>query len=138
MLRTTLRILGTVLGLAVAAAIIEYVASESGEVVILRTTDAAGDIHETRLWVVEHDGSLWLRAGNPSGGWFARLSSRPEVVVVRGDASIAYRAVPTPDARDTINDRMQEKYGWADSYIGVFFSRAKKFPVRLLPVTPSH
>jgi hypothetical protein len=137
-LRNALRILGVLLGLAVAAAILEYVASESGEVVVLRTTDASGDFHETRLWVVDHDGSAWLRAGNPAVGWFERLSSRPEVVVVRGDASAAFRAVPTPEARDVVNERMQEKYGWADRYVSFFFSREKKIPVRLLPVTPAH
>ncbi len=36
-------------------------ASESGEVVVLTTADGA----TTRLWVVDHDGSAWLRSGAP-------------------------------------------------------------------------
>jgi len=137
MLRKTILALAGLLALALLIVGTQYVASESGEVVVLKTRDEAGGAHETRLWVVDHEGSAWLRAGNPSSGWFPRLSARPDVEVVRGSETIAFRAVPTPDARDTINDLMHEKYGWADSYISFFFARAKKIPVRLLPVTPS-
>jgi hypothetical protein len=137
MLRKTLLGLAGLLALGLSIVGTQYIASESGEVVVLQTRDEAGAVHRTRLWVVDHDGSAWLRAGNPSGGWFPRLSTRPDVVVVRGGESLAWRAVPTPEARDTINDLMHEKYGFADGYISFFFPRAKKIPVRLLPVIPS-
>ena len=139
MLGKTLRWLAGILALALLILGSQYVASESGEVVVLLTRDEAGGVHETRLWMVDHDGSPWLRAGNPSGGWFPRLSARPEVVVLRGSATITFQAAPTPEARDTINDLMHEKYGWADSYLCLFFPRAAKIPVRLLPaaaITP--
>ena len=83
--------LAAILALALLIVGTQYLASESGEVVVLRTRDEAGAVHETRLWVVDHDGSPWLRAGNPSGGWFPRLSARPEVVVVRGGETLAFR-----------------------------------------------
>jgi hypothetical protein len=137
MLRKTLLFLAGILALALVIVATQYVASESGEVVVLHTRDEAGAVHETRLWVVDHDGSAWLRAGNPSGGWFPRLSAQPNVTLIRGSEALAFQAVPTPEARDTINDLMHEKYGWADSYISFFFPRAKKIPVRLLPTTPS-
>jgi len=133
MLRKWIPWLGAILGIAIVVIGTQYLASESGEVVVLRTQDAAGGVHETRLWVVDHDGSAWLRAGNPSRGWFPRLTARPEVEVVRGGEVLAFQAVPTPEARDTINDLMQQKYGFADSYVSFFFPRAKKIPVRLLP-----
>jgi len=133
MLRKALRWMAGILALGLLVVGSQYVASESGEVVVLRTHDDAGGVHETRLWLVDHDGSPWLRAGNPSGGWFPRLSARPEVEVVRGSQTLVFQAAPTPEARDTINDLMHEKYGWADSYICLFFPRAAKLPVRLLP-----
>ena len=41
-----------------------YLLSEyGGEVVVLRTTDAAEGTRETHLWIVEGAGSAWLRAG---------------------------------------------------------------------------
>jgi hypothetical protein len=137
MLRKALLGLAGIVVLLLLFAGSQLIASESGEVVVLQTRDEAGDVHETRLWVVDHEGSQWLRAGDPSRGWFPRLSARPDVVVVRGGDALPWRAVPTPEARDAINDLMHEKYGFADSYISFFFSRAKKIPVRLLPAIPS-
>ena len=133
MLRKLIFWFGAILGIALVVMGTQYLASESGEVVVLRTTDAAGGVHETRLWVVDHDGSAWLRAGNPSSGWFPRLSAQPAVEVVRGGETLKLQALPTPEARDTINDLMQQKYGFADSYISFYFPRSKKIPVRLLP-----
>jgi hypothetical protein len=106
-------------------------ASESGEVVVLRTSDDAGAVRETRLWVVEDQGAEWLRAGNPEVGWFVRLRARPEVEVERAGLARRVRAVPVPEARDRINDLMQAKYGWADSVVCLLASREIKIPVRL-------
>jgi hypothetical protein len=126
---------GALIGILLGVIATQYLASESGEVVVLRTLDATGGIHETRLWVVDHDGAAWLRAGNPNAGWFPRLSARPQVEVVRDGKTSKFQAVPEPDARDTINDLMQEKYGFADSYISFYFARETKIPVRLVPAT---
>ena len=136
MLRKLIPWLGAILGIALVVIGTEYLASESGEVVVLRTNDAAGASYETRLWVVDHDGALWLRAGNPKGGWFSRISERPKVALVRGGQMLLLDAVAAPEARDTINDLMQQKYGFADSYINFFFPRANKIPVRLTPSAP--
>jgi hypothetical protein len=133
MMRWTLRILGALLALVLLVFGSQMLASESGEVVVLRTRDAAGAAHETRLWVVEHEGRPWLRAGNPDTGWLVRLQARPEVEVVRGDETLRVRAVPVAGARDRINELMHEKYGLADSYVCSFFPRETKIPVRLDP-----
>jgi hypothetical protein len=109
------------------------IASESGEVVVLRTRDAGGSMQETRLWVVEDEGAAWLRSGSPEAGWFQRLSAEPEVEVVRHDATLPMRAVPVPQAQTRINELMLEKYGWADRYIGLLFGRDDSVPVRLDP-----
>ena len=58
------KILGWSFGLVVVLLVgifaAQMIASETGEVVVLHTRDAAGET-TTRLWVVEHDGDLWLR-----------------------------------------------------------------------------
>jgi hypothetical protein len=137
MLRNALRVLAGILALLLLCGVALYAASESGEIVVLQTRDAGtGGVHETRLWVVDHEGSLWLRAGDKSSRWFRRLEVQPDVTVMRGSDELAMRAVPVPEARDTINDLMHQKYGWADSLVCFFMPRDKKVPVRLLPVTP--
>jgi hypothetical protein len=135
MLRRLIPWLGALLGILGVVIATQYIASESGEVVVLRTFDATGGVHETRLWVVDHDGAAWLRSGNPSSGWVPRLSARPEVEVERGAETRKFLAVPTPEARDTVNDLMQQKYGWADSYISFYFPRSTKLAVRLTPAS---
>jgi hypothetical protein len=112
---------------------VEMIAAESGEVVVVRTRDASGAVHETRLWVVDDEGAAWLRSGSPEAGWFQRLSAEPEIEVVRHDATLPMRAVPVPQARPRINELMLEKYGWADRYIGMLFGRDDSVPVRLDP-----
>jgi hypothetical protein len=133
MMRWTLRILGALLVLALVVFGSQMLASESGEVVVLRTQDASGGVHETRLWVVEHEGRPWLRAGNAGTGWLVRLQAQPEVEVVRVGQTLRVRVVPVAEARDRINELMNVKYGLADDYVCFFFPRESKIPVRLDP-----
>lgn len=125
--------LAVVLALVFLAFAVEMIAAENGEVVVLRTSDDAGALQETRLWVVDEGGRPWLRAGHEGAGWFRRLRARPDVEIVRGDETLAVRAIPDPTAAARVNARMAEKYGWADAYIGTLFSREGAIPVRLDP-----
>lgn len=124
---------GILVALVLLLGLSQLLASESGEIVVLTTTDAAGEPVQTRLWIVEYDGTVWLRSGQTGSGWFLRLEANPDVQVARGDATRAYRAEPTPGAREPINDLMREKYGWADWYIDALFDSSDAVPVRLTP-----
>ena len=116
------------LALIMAVAIgVVMAASESGEVVTLTTADGS----ETRLWVVQHDGHLWLRSGNPTAGWFARIKQDAAVTVVAGGEIFTATAVPETASRDVINHLMREKYGVADQIIATMFGREDATPIRL-------
>lgn len=134
MLRILVRTVLAVVAVLVAVVALEIIASESGEVVVLRTTDADGGPHETRLWIVDDGSHAWLRAGHDGSGWYRQLRERPEVAVVRGDRTLRARAVPEVGARPRINALMREKYGWADAYIGALFGRDDAIPIRLDPL----
>jgi len=136
MLRILVRALTALVLVVLLLGAIEMVAAESGEVVVLRTVDAAGAPHETRLWIVDDDGRAWLRAGSEQARWYQLLRERPEVEVVRGDQVLVVRARPEPDARARINELMRAKYGWADVYIGALFDRSDAIPIRLAPRAP--
>ena len=110
--------------------------SESGEVVVLRTFDREGEPYETRLWIVEHDGAAWLRAGQAESVWFKNLSENPDVVLQRGGSERSFTAVPVPDdaTRNRINALMNEKYGSPDTALGAALrDNAATVPVRLDP-----
>jgi len=113
---------------------LSMIASEcGGEIVTLRTTDAAGTVHETRIWIVDADGHAWLRAGDPNSGWLSRLRERPMVEVERAGQRASFTAAPQPAERDRINALFRAKYGWADRYIGALFGRDDATPIRLDP-----
>jgi hypothetical protein len=134
MLRRIAIVAGLALGLAVLALGLSFIASEKGgEIVTLRTTDSAGAVHETRIWVVDADGRAWLRAGDPKSGWLARIREHPAVEVERSGQRAAYTAVPQPSERDRINALFATKYGIADQYIGLLFGRDDATPIRLDP-----
>ena len=116
---------------------LSFAASElGGEVVTLTTTDAEGDSHETSLWIVEDEGSLWLRASNPGSGWLKRITAKPDVELSRGGESTRYRAEIVRGRSDRINEKMAEAYGWADSVIGVMRDSSSTMAIRLVPLSP--
>lgn len=113
---------------------LEVIASESGEVVVVTTVDTNGAPQTTRLWVVEHSEDTYLRTGSPQSGWFRRMQSNPQVQIERNGGTYTARIVPVVSMRDTINDAMNEKYGWADDYIGMLFGRNDSIPLRVDPI----
>jgi hypothetical protein len=126
-----LRLFGLLLAIVFSWWTIQMVAAESGEVVIVTTTDLEGRPHETRLWIVDHARVVWLRAGAEAAGWYQRISVAPEVVVERNDQVVSYIAQPQPWQRETINRLMAEKYGWAEWYISLVLDRDRSIPIRL-------
>lgn len=133
-------VLGSLLLVAVGFVGAIFAASEmAGEIVVLETRDAAGEPVETRLWVVDHEGHAWLRAGQPTSGWFVRLETEPEVRVERDGVRAAYRAVPVDDPaiRDRIHALNRDKYGGYDAFISLARDGSLSIPVRLDPLSES-
>jgi hypothetical protein len=109
-----------------------------GEIVTLHTNSPDGEA-KTRIWVVDDAGHAWLRAGNPSNGWLARIDANPDVVVERNGESTRFNAVPVrddPTLRERIHALMREKYTWADRIVSLIGDRTKSVPIRLDPVEP--
>jgi hypothetical protein len=130
---TKLLVLVLVLLFAVAGSFV--VASDyAGEVVVLTTRNEGGRGWETKLWVVEDHGQVWLRSGQPSSEWLARLEAQPRVTLVRDGVPAEYRAVVVPKQRERINRLMAERYGWADRLIMLVRDESVSVPIRLDPI----
>ena len=112
--------------------LLQLVASESGEVVVVETTNAEGQVEETRLWVVDHDQAQWLRSGSPMAGWYQRLEANPQVSVERAGEVFTAQARPDVSQRGVINELMREKYGWADQFISLMFGRDDAIAIELV------
>ena len=96
-------------------------ASESGEVVVLESQDDQGELRSTRLWVVDHDGSMWLRAGDDQSGWYQRLMTNVQagqaVYVTREGDRFSPSVVSDPSQAAAVNALMAEKYGVSNDAI---------------------
>lgn len=111
-----------------------YLAGEQTEVVMLRTTDAGGAVHETKMWCVDHEGSPWVRVANAERHWYQRLVAHPEVELVRQGTATARVAHPAaaPPTRLAVDGAFAEKYGLIDFWYGAILRRGA-IPIRLDP-----
>lgn len=111
-----------------------WLAGELTEVVVLRSYDAEGRPHDTRLWVVDVDGSPWVRVARPDRDWFERIQANPQVELERNDYWQPLRAVPIrdPEMAARVDAAFAEKYGWVDRWYGILLRR-DPVPVRLDP-----
>jgi hypothetical protein len=106
------------------------------EVVVLRTQEADGAWHESRLWIVDDGGYAWLH-GDQRSRWMQNLAARPVVEVVRAGETARYRATPEPGPHPRIHERLRAKYGFADRWVRfVGADGPTTAPVRLERVEP--
>jgi len=134
-MRYVLWAIGVPVGLVLALLVVQTLASERVEVVDLYTTGETGEIQATRLWVMDDEGFQYLRVGADGSGWFDRILENGEIEVQRNGNTRAYTVVQRPDKSERINDLMQEKYTWGDSFFAVMLgSRDGSIPLELHPV----
>jgi hypothetical protein len=112
------------------------VAGEQTEVVVLRTFDEAGAAHDTKMWVVDHEGAPWVRVANPERAWYQRLRARPRATLLRAGATIEVDATTdgSPGTRQLVDQAFARKYGLTDRWYGILLRRGS-IPIRLDPVT---
>lgn len=122
-------------GLALLFVIVQTLASERVEVVELTTIDETGDMQTTRLWVVDDAGYQYLRVGADGSGWYSRIQQSSEVTVRRGEESKIYTVTERADKSARINELMQQKYTWGDSFFAAMLgSRTGSIPLELHPM----
>jgi hypothetical protein len=124
------------LGLGVLAVVAAAGWVEEGEVATLVTFDDRGRGRDTRVWIVDVDGSTYVRAPDGGCAWLTRLRDHPVVHLSRGDGLLTVRAEPVDDsdAREVVNHAMHEKYGGFDELMAHWRDPSRSVPVRLEPV----
>jgi hypothetical protein len=120
---------------AVAFGAVTWWALESGEVATLRTRAAAGRVEETRVWVADAEGAVWIEAATPERAWYRRLLERPEVELVRSGEPAAFTAkpFPGPEGHTRIRELLRAKYGVRDLRVGLLQDTSTSIAVRLEP-----
>jgi hypothetical protein len=123
-----------VAGVVVLFGAVTWWALESGEVVVLRTYDADGAAHESRVWLAsDESGVLWIEAANPERSWYRELQLRPEVELVRNGIQERKRAVPVPgpEGHATVRRPLAARYGLRDWWIGLLADTSRSVGIRL-------
>ena len=127
---------GILVGLASIFGIVQTAASERVEVIQLYTTNQAGEEKITRLWIVDHEGFQYLR-GEQDSGWFTRIHDNGEFQLKRNRTTMSYNFEIRPDKIGLINQLMQQKYTWGDTFFETMMgSREQSKAIELHPVTP--
>jgi hypothetical protein len=113
-------------------------ASESGEVITLRTSSGDSEQHSTRLWVVDYAGAEWTRTGHPEKGWFLRILANPVVELERKGQSSPRTAVPVSEraVAQGVNRAYKEKYGIADWIVALSGDASRRVVIRLDQTEP--
>jgi len=85
-----------------------------------------------KLWFVEDDRDLWIRAEDRERLWLGLLEGSPEIELTRRGHTVRYRAEPmdTPDAQAYVDRLFLEKYGLLDRLRGSLLPR-DSVPIRL-------
>jgi hypothetical protein len=125
--------------LVVGFAAITLTALEGNEVVVVRTRDDAGGTRETRVWVAEQDGALWVEAATPERDFYRDLQARPAAELVRGGNTLRVVAHPEPGAagHERIRGLLAAKYGWADHWVALLQDTSRSVAVRFDPAPRS-
>jgi hypothetical protein len=133
-----MQIIGVLAGVLVLGALL----IDEGEIVDLETRDD-GRVFVTQLWIVELDGSRYLRSGAPDTQWLARLRADPRVGIRPAESDhhefVPYRAVEVTDLalRDRVSRAMADKYGFSDVIWSWLTDRSSAVAIELQPATAS-
>jgi hypothetical protein len=103
---------------------------------VLRTIDEKGQVHETRMIVLQDGDVTWVQSGHHFRGWYHRLVRNPEVELVVGEEVRPYRAVPLDDPASKANMKrlIEERVGRVRAaVIRTILLFAEVKPVRLDP-----
>ena len=122
------------LGVAIYASIFP-IAEIFTEVVVLRTYDAEGEPHGTRVTVIDRDGVAWVR-GRSYRSWFRRLEANSCAELYRDEQWWPVVATVSIDPEDAaaFDQVMLESYGLAYQYVDLIARiSATEVPVRLIP-----
>jgi hypothetical protein len=131
-------LLGGLIGLAALFVGITWLALEGGEVATLYTSGASGVVHETRVWVVDSSGSVWVEAATTERPFYRDLLENPTVELERQAHRVPYVAgvVPGAEGHAKIRRLLRAKYGLADVWIGLLQDTSESVAIKLRPVAP--
>lgn len=122
-----------ILGLLAILGTLQFAASERIEVVEIQTIDADGLPQTTRLWIVDDEGTPYLR-GESDSGWYRRLTASNTIKVTRAGQTEQF-LTSIDNNIGVINSLMQDKYTRGDDFFATMLgSRDASNAIRLTAI----
>ena len=123
-----------------AFVVLAALAVPQGEIITLNVVDDEGHSQPMQLWMVQIEGSRYLRASEPDAEWLEKLRVEPAVTL---GAGLHAGEIPVPVLAQVIDDdpalrrrvtaAMSRKYGVAERMWAALRDGDQSVPVRLSP-----
>jgi hypothetical protein len=103
----------------------------------IETRSATGEVHRTIIWIVERDGTVYIRSYRGARGrWFREAVANPDVAIHVNGRRVAARAVPAtdPPSVEACSEGLRAKYGRSQSLRAMLVDAVLPTTLRLEPV----
>ena len=111
-------------------------AMAAAEEVDIETRSQAGETHRTIIWIVEHDGEIYIRSYRGTRGrWYREALENPAVAIHVGGRRIAATAVSATDPAsvEACSDGLRAKYPRSQSLRAMLVDDVLPTTLRLVP-----
>jgi hypothetical protein len=102
----------------------------------IETRSAAGEVHRTVIWIVERDGTVYVRSYRGAHGrWFREALANPDIAIHVNGRRVAARAVPATDPAsiEACSEGLQAKYRRSQSLRAMLVDEVLPTTIRLEP-----
>ena len=110
------------------------------EEVRIETRAADGTLHRTIIWIVEHDGQLYVRSVNgPDARWFREATADTSVALIVGENRYEADVVPATDPAsiEACSAGLRAKYKGDDSLGSMLEAKSLPTTLRVVPLVPA-
>jgi hypothetical protein len=112
----------------------------AAEEVRIETRAADGTVHRTIIWIVEHDGQLYVRSVNgPEARWFREATADTAVALVVDGKRYEARVVPATDPAsiEACSAGLRAKYSTDYSLGSMLKPETLPTTLRVVPMMPA-
>jgi hypothetical protein len=110
------------------------------EEVRIETRAADGTVHRTIIWIVEHDGQLYVRSVNgPGARWFREATADTSIALLVAGRRFEARVVPATDPAsiEACSAGLRAKYQGDYSLASMLAEHTLPTTLRVVPVVPA-
>ena len=110
------------------------------EEVRIETHGADGTTHRTIIWIVEHDGELYIRSVNgPTARWYREATADTSIALLVGDRRYEAQLVPATDPAsiDACSAGLKAKYRGDHSLGSMLEADTLPTTLRVVPMVPA-